>query len=147
MSYWQTSFFALGIGFAAQVAQELLGTDYLSEFLSENLITLLIALLAVNSATLGIVLTKIRELVDKCGNSDVFDSSKKEMLLAVKEQIVLITMAVIFLTLLSSGLVAECEWIALLLKASVIGVFVYALIVLYDISKSILMIVDFDCGT
>ena len=60
----KTSIMSIGVGFLAQVLQSSLTTSYLNVFLSENLITILIALLAINSATLGIVLTKIRDLVE-----------------------------------------------------------------------------------
>lgn len=144
MSYWKTAFFSLGVGFCGQLTQNLLDTAYLTKFLSDNLIMLLIALLAINSATLGIVLTKIADLVDEQENADVFLSSRKEMLISVKEQIALIAMAILFLVLLSSHYVVEKVQVKFFLESAVIAVFIYALTILYDISKGILIIVEFD---
>ncbi|MFW8696409.1 hypothetical protein, partial [Mesorhizobium japonicum] len=62
-----TSLISLGIGYVCEFAQSMGQSQYLNDFLKGNLITLLVALLAINSATMGIVLTKIRDLIDKKG--------------------------------------------------------------------------------
>ncbi len=140
----KTSTMSIGIGFIAQVLQSSLTTNYLNYFLSENLITILIALLAINSATLGIVLTKIRDLVEKHGNAQCFNTTKQQMILSIKEQIALIIFAVTFLTIVSSPLVAPYSNLKMLFDATVVAVFSYALFVLYDTAKGVLIIIDFD---
>lgn len=142
----KTSTMSIGIGFLAQVMQSSLNTNYLNNFLAQNLITILIALLAINSATLGIVLTKIRDLVEKHGNAQCFNATKKQMVLSIKEQIALIIFAVIFLTALSSTLVAGYTNLKMLFDATVVAIFAYALFVLYDTAKGVLIIIDFDVG-
>ena len=57
----------LVIGLLATLLAEWLQSDFISTFLSENLITLLIALVAINTTTLSVVLTKIREISDQLG--------------------------------------------------------------------------------
>lgn len=138
---------SMGVGFLVQVVQSSLSTNYLNSFLSQNLITILIALLAINSATLGIVLTKIRDLVEKHGNAQCFNSTKKQMILSIKEQIALIIFAVIFLTIVSSDVLMHYENLKLLLDAAVVGIFSYALFVLYDTAKGVLIIIDFDVNS
>ncbi|MDH5571053.1 MAG: hypothetical protein OEY89_04760 [Gammaproteobacteria bacterium] len=140
----KTSIMSIGIGFLAQVLQSSLKTDYLNNFLSQNLITILIALLAINTATLGIVLTKIRDLVEKHGNAQYFNTTKQQMILSIKEQISLIVFAVIFLTVVSSSIIAGYTNLKMLLDATVVAVFAYALFVLYDTAKGVLIIIDFD---
>ncbi len=135
---------SIGIGFLAQILQSSLETNYLNNFLSQNLITILIALLAINSATLGIVLTKIRDLVERHGNAQCFNSTKKQMILSIKEQIVLIVFSVIFLTVVSSRLISGHENLKMLFNTTVIAIFAYALFVLYDTAKGVLIIIDFD---
>lgn len=142
----KTSIMSIGIGFLAQVMQSSLNTNYLNYFLSQNLITILIALLAINSATLGIVLTKIRDLVEKHGNAQCFNTTKKQMVLSIKEQIALIIIAVIFLTAVSSTLVTGYTNLKMLFDATVVAIFAYALFVLYDTAKGVLIIIDFDLG-
>ena len=61
-----------------------------NDFLAENLLTLLVALLAINPGTTGIVLTKVRELVEKYGHAEIFTPTRNQMLLAVQAKIELI---------------------------------------------------------
>ena len=89
----RTSLIALGGGFLIELCNGWLESEYLHKFLEENLITILVALLAVNAATMGIVLTKIRDLIDQNNaGSKYFLGVKMQMLLAVKEQIGLIVL-------------------------------------------------------
>ena len=135
---------SIGIGFIFQVLQGALSTDYLNSYLAQNLITILIALLAINSATLGIVLTKIRDLVERHGNAECFNSTKEHMILSIKEQIALIIFAITFLTIVSSEVIASYENLKMLFDAIIVAIFSYALFVLYDTAKGVLIIIDFD---
>lgn len=138
-----TSFFALGVGFVAQLAQRAAGSDYLTTFLEQNLVNILVAVLAINSATMGIVLTKIRDLIEKHGGEGAFNATKNEMLLSIKEQITLVVVAILLLTAADSSYVSGRETLVLILNSSVIGVFAYAMRILYDTAKSVLIIIDF----
>lgn len=140
----KTSVMSIGVGFLAQILQSSMTTDYLNNFLSGNLITILIALLAINSATLGIVLTKIRDLVEKHGNAQCFNTTKQQMILSIKEQVALIIFAVTFLTVASSPLMTSYSNLKMFFEATVVAVFSYALFVLYDTAKGVLIIIDFD---
>lgn len=140
-----TSLISLGIGYLCQLAQTAGQSQYLNDFLKGNLITLLIALLAINSATMGIVLTKIRDLIDKKGvGSDNFTATKSEMLLSIKEQIGLIALAVILLTLSDSAFVASTPELKSGMSVALCSIFAYSLINLYDTAKSVIIIIDFD---
>lgn len=137
-------FCSLGVGFICQLTQDWLGSQYFNEFLRGNLINLLVALLAVNSATMGIVLTKIRDLVDSKGHGEKFKETRQQMLLSVKEQIWLIAIAVVLLTVAQSKYVAGISNITMFFNSLIAGVFVYGMLVLYDTAKGVLIIVDFD---
>lgn len=137
-------FCSLGVGFICQLTQDWLGSQYFNEFLKGNLINLLVALLAVNSATMGIVLTKIRDLVDSKGHGEKFKETRQQMLLSVKEQVWLIAIAVIFLTLAQSRFVVGIPNVMMFLNSLIAGVFVYGMLVLYDTAKGVLIIIDFD---
>lgn len=140
-----TSFISLGIGWACQFLQSLGTNQLLNDFLKGNLITLLVALLAINSATMGIVLTKIRDLIDKKGTgSEQFQSTKNEMLLSIKEQIALIVLAVILLTIGGSDFVNESQQIKSGYWVLISGIFAYSMIVLYDTAKSVIIIIDYE---
>jgi hypothetical protein len=138
-------FFALGVGFICQLTQEWLASNYLNEFLKSNLINLLVALLAINTATMGIVLTKVRDLVDSYGNGEAFKKTRQQMLLSIKEQIMLIIFAIILLTISESHvLINSISRFDLLIKSLISGIFVYSMRVLYDVATSVLIIIDFD---
>jgi len=140
----KTAFISIGIGFIAEIANSWLGTPFLHTFFENNLITILVALLAINATTMGIVLTKIRDLIDKNGGAEFFKSTKENMLLSIKEQIGLVALATMVLTVKSAPTVTAVSNLSLLLNAVVSGIFVYALIVLYDTAKGVLIIVDYD---
>ncbi len=139
-----TSFISIGTGFLAEIINNLLNSTYLHKFFESNLVTILVALLAVNAATMGIVLTKIRDLADKNGGFEVFKNTKLNMLLSIKEQIGLIILATIVLSVRASPALQSIENISLLFNSIINGIFIYALLVLYDTAKSVLIIVDFD---
>ncbi|MFA6179175.1 MAG: hypothetical protein WC696_06135 [Candidatus Methylopumilus sp.] len=136
-------FASLGLGLLAQISQDAIMSHYFNTFLEANLVNLLVALLAVNSATMGIVLTKIRDLLDKRNLEDGFAKTKQQMLLAIKEQLALIVLSIIFLTLITSPYVTLYPNLILLLKCGIAGVFVYSMHILYDTAKSVLIIIDY----
>lgn len=140
----KTSLISLGVGFLVEIVNDWISSQFLSKFFEANLITILVALLAINAATMGIVLTKIRDLIDRNGGAEFFQKTRAQMLLSVKEQIGLIVFATSLLSLKSGVMMANVQNISLLVNAVLTGVFVYALIVLYDTAKSVLIIVDYD---
>lgn len=140
----KTTLIALGGGFLCQLAQDWLASQYFAEFLRANLVNLLVALLAINSATMGIVLTKIRELVEKHGHAEAFRETRAHFLLSVKEQVTLIAAAIVLLTVSGSTYVAEIPNVQLLCDSLIAGVFIYAMLILYDTAKGVMIIIDFD---
>lgn len=139
-----TSFISLGVGFLAELLNVWLGTTFLYGFFSNNLVTILVALLAINATTMGIVLTKIHDIVDKNGGAEFFQNTKAHMLLSIKEQIGLIVISTFVLSVKTSQVVIAMDNMPLLLNSIVNGIFVYALLVLYDTARGVLIIVDFD---
>ncbi|WP_437557526.1 hypothetical protein [Acidithiobacillus sulfuriphilus] len=140
----KTSLISLGVGFLTEIVNGWLSSQFLSKFFEANLITILVALLAINAATMGIVLTKIRDLIDRNGGSEFFRKTRAQMLLSVKEQVGLIVLATSLLAVKSGTAVANVPNMPLLVNSVVTGIFVYALIVLYDTAKSVLIIVDYE---
>lgn len=140
-----TVFFSIGVGLFCQLGQDWLGSNYFNDFLKNNLINILVALLAINTASMGIVLTKIRDLVDKHGNGEAFKSTRLQMLLSIKEQVGLILIAIILLTVSESYMLVDMlHHVDLLIKSLIAGIFVYAIKVLYDVATSVLIIIDFN---
>ncbi len=134
---------AIGGAFLLQEAQVLLDSDYIIKFLDGNLVSLLIALLAINTASLGIVLSKIREILDSGdGNSD-FSATKSAMLYSIKEQIVLIFLSLILLMLNNSNWLTTQPKLIPLIEISVITCFTFSMLILFDTAKSIFVILSF----
>ena len=141
-----TTLKSLAIGFIVSLISSWLASDFLESFFKANLITLLVALLAVNAATMGIVLAKMRDLIDKFENPEAFEKTKKNMLLSIKEQIALIVTGTVILTIKSAGNINQISNMPLLLDSVITGIFAYALFILYDTAKSVLVIIDFDAS-
>jgi|WetSurMetagenome_2_1015567.scaffolds.fasta_scaffold463323_2 hypothetical protein len=135
--------FSVGAGYLLAELQSFMGTAYLTNFLKQNLITLLVALIAINSATLSIVLTKIRELLDKSGQQGTFSNTKKQMILSVNEQIVLIVVTMLLLIVQDSDFMKSHVWYITFLNVLIIGCFIYALRILHDTAKSVFVILDY----
>lgn len=134
---------SIGAGYLLAELQSFLGTTYLTNFLKQNLITLLVALIAINSATLSIVLTKVRELLDKSGQQGAFNNTKKQMILSVNEQVVLIVIAMLLLIVQDSDFIKSHVEYVTFLNVLIIGCFVYALRILHDTAKSVFVILDY----
>ena len=136
---------SLAIGFIFAILQNLLKSEILIMFLKNNLITIEITMLAINSATLGIVLTKIREIIDRFPEKSDFSRSKKQMLLSIKEQIILIIFSSIALILAGSYIINKLQndIINLSFDALLIACFVYAVLILFDVAKSVFVLLDF----
>lgn len=135
-------FIALGVACVFQYIFVQIQSSFVYDFLKSNITNLQIALLAVNAATLGIVLTKIRELIDKIGKSEAFEATRKEMMLSIKEQISLIGVS-LFLLALASAKMPPTYFSDDVFQTLLLASFVYSLLILYDTAKSIFVILDY----
>ena len=138
-------FISIGVAFILEQLQILLKTNYLIIFLEQNLVSLLIALLAINTASLGIILSKIRELLDK-NNKISFDKTKKEMLKSIQEQIILIFLSLILLMFVNSNILKDNLPLLQVLETIVVACFVYSILILFDTAKSVFIILNIGKG-
>ena len=134
---------ALGGGLILYLLEKFFQTTFLSDYLRANLITILFALLAINAATLGVVLTKLRDLVDREGKKDAFKGTQKEMLLSVNEQVALIIISTILFMGEKSPLLADKPNAMLAINILIPSCLTYALAVLYATCKSVFVLLDF----
>ncbi len=91
---------------------------------------------------MGIVLTKIRELMDRSRCSEAFPRTRVQMLLSIKEQVGLIVCSILLLSVygVEKPLLEGNEFaFSMVLNA----VFIYSMMILYDTAKSVLFIIDF----
>jgi hypothetical protein len=131
------------IGLIVTLLANWLQSAFISTFLSENLITLLIALVAINTTTLSVVLTKIRELADQLGGD--FSRTAKEMKISIAEQVILVILAVAIQIIGTSALiVAKFPLVTLVSNVFLTSIFAYALYILYDTANSVFVILKFE---
>jgi len=135
----KSSLISVGIACLATFLLQSIGSHYLFDFLKQNVINIQIGLLAINTATLGVVLTKLRDLVDKGIPLSKFSSARSEMLLSIREQMTLIIVALIILSIEGATSIPAhipVELIHILL----LSCFVYSLMILYDTAKSVFVV-------
>jgi hypothetical protein len=119
----------------------LLESQFLSKFLHDNVINLLINLLAINTATTGIVLTKLKEISENNNNFD-FSDSYKELKFALFEQILLIGLSIAALIFKDSDVVKmKLNHHDFVFDTLLTAIFVNALDTLRDTGKAIFSII------
>ena len=134
---------SLVIGTVINAASTWLKSDFLIRFLENNLITLLIALMAINTTTISVILTKLREISDKNNNSG-FAGTVKAMRGSIVEQIGLIVAAVIVQVLKDSPSVLAIQpWLEFVIGSVVITIFIKALQVLWDTANSVFVMLPY----
>lgn len=130
------------LGVTSRFLSSWLESPYLMKFLDANLINLQITLLAINTASAGIVLSRMREIIEKNGAN--FDLTINAFRRSAIEQVLLIAAAIATLTTLHSltlqnfslhtKTVSECL---------LITIFLSSIYNLYDNARAIFIIVNF----
>ena len=117
-----------------------LETTFLFKYLADNLISLLLTLLAINTATLGLIASKMQDIVvDKPQFN--FSRTIKEMKLSLLEQIILIAVSIITLVLQDSKVVVinhKDEAANIIL----VGVLIYSINILWDTGKGVFVVIE-----
>jgi uncharacterized membrane protein YphA (DoxX/SURF4 family) len=133
----------VGIGLLIAWTSDWLQSEFISKFLAEDLITLLIALAAINTTTLSVVLTKMRDIVDKCGAD--FARTTKEMKKSIIEQVLLVIFAIIFQIIGTSLLIINTlPILTFISEVALVAILANALDILYDTAKSVFIIVEYE---
>ena len=134
------------VGLAAAGVSRVLDSGFLGSFLSANLLVLLIALMAINTTTVSVILTKMREIADANPRVD-FAATRRAMQGATIEQMVLIVLAAVLLVANGSPrLVAAVPHASYIITSLLVAVFVFALQILYDTAHAVYVILDHDEG-
>jgi hypothetical protein len=118
-----------------------LDSKFLSEFVKGNIVGILINLLAINTATTGIVLTKLKELSEKNSGFN-FTESYNELRKALFEQIILIAISIFILILRDSEVIkVKLLYHDLIFDTILTAIFINALDTLRDTGKAIFLII------
>lgn len=110
--------------------------DFVINFFAGNLISLLSAMLAINIATLGIVLTRISGLKQ---SDSSFSATKNQILLSLKEQVALIFLSLVLSILSKKDKIGDyAELFEHSIGILFITIFIYAILILYDTAKALI---------
>ena len=138
----EISFYVV-VGFLLTGISKALDSAFLEEYLKVNLITLLIALLAINTTTSSVVMTKLKEIADAAGGN--FKCTIEQLKLSIYEQVMLIVLAAILMILAGSKIVIGLHvWMPFILNGAIASVFVAGLYALFDTAKSIFVILRYE---
>jgi len=132
--------FYLIIAFIICIISKYLKSEFLLKYLSENIIGLLLTLLAINTATLGLIASKIQDMLSKYPKMS-FKKTTKEMKFSLTEQVVLIIVSVIALIILNSSLI-QFDYKELVFNTILVGVLIYSISILWDTGKAVFIIID-----
>ena len=135
-------FMSIGVAFLFQAFFVQIQSTTVFEFLKANITNIQVALLALNTATLSIVLTKIKELIDKTDKRDAFETTRKEMMLSINEQVALIVASLMIIAL-SAAKAPLIEVSDLFYPTLLLAAFIYSLLILYDTAKSVFIVLDY----
>lgn len=117
-----------------------LESTFLFTYLTENLISLQLTLLAINTATLGLIASKMQDIV---ADKPQFNFSRtiKEMKLSLLEQIILIVASIITLVLQDSKVVIvnHKDFISNII---LVGVLIYSINILWDTGKGVFVVIE-----
>jgi hypothetical protein len=139
----KTSSFFIMLGLLIRYLCTSIDSTYLIEFLDKNLISLLIALLAINTTTGSVVMTKLREIIEQHGGD--FKGTLNQLKISIVEQLFFIAIALLILVLLhSQPTLGFHPFIKPLLESCLIAVFVASLHNLYDTANSIFVILGWE---
>ncbi|WP_019026006.1 hypothetical protein [Colwellia piezophila] len=143
LEYLKTSSLFILLGGLVRYLCSSIDSNYLINFLDENLISLLIALLAINTTTGSILMTKLHDILKQHGGD--FQSTLSQLKLSIIEQLSFIIIALIALVLLDSKQIVESYFFAkLILESTLIAVFIASLHNLYDTASSIFIILSWE---
>ena len=133
----------LVIGILAKLLISFLHSALLLTFLESNIITILIALLAINITTMSVLLTKINELAEKFGGK--FTRTIPSLKKSIYEQLALIVLSCLILVVKGSPVICKIShWSVDICDVLLLSVFVAGIYILYDTGKSIFILADFD---
>ena len=134
--------FYLVISFIICVVSDYIKSSFLTKFLVENIITLQVTLLAINTATLGLIVSKIQDILEKYPAN--FSEPISEMKKSLKEQIILIIISLIFLILFNDNKenIIKFEYKKIILDIVLLTSLIYYVDILRDTGKSVFIIID-----
>lgn len=132
------------IAISVNTFSHLLGTKYLFTYLSSNILTIQITLMAISTAIRGLVVSKLQDINKKFPEKSLKPITKA-LLFSFKEQICLLAISIILILISDSkitNLFLHKNYYDFAIEVLLFSVFIYAIDILWDTGKSIFLIVD-----
>jgi len=118
-----------------------LNSDFIGPFLKNNIVSILINLLAINIATCTILMTKLNEIKTKTQVD--FSATYRELKISLKEQVILIAISFIVLMLDKSVLLnTNIKHCSICVDIMLTSVFIYGIDILWDLGKAVFTIIN-----
>jgi hypothetical protein len=121
-------------------ASYLVQSKSLFQYLSDNIVGLLLTLLAINTATSGLIASKMQDLVSTFPTFN-FQDSIKQMKVSLLEQIILIIGSVIIIIMQGSP-VLKFPHKDFTLDVLLVTIMVYSIAVLWDTGKAVFIVIE-----
>jgi hypothetical protein len=141
MNYFKNALFFIFISIVLNGIAILLKSDFLGAYLTNNIITILITLLAINIATSSIIIIKLQEIT---GNKHLFFKlTYRELSKSLVEQIVLIVISIVLLMLRDSEtLNTHVYYFIEIIDTLLLAIFINEIQILFDTGKTVFIIVN-----
>ncbi len=117
----------------------LIDSTSLFNYLNNNLLTILLAFLAINTATLGHLAAKIQDIMVIHNHLD-FTATIFEMKKSLVEQIIMVVLSIIIIIFHESNLYFPLKFE--ILNIFSLTIFFYSIYILWDTGKSVFVIID-----
>lgn len=131
------------LGIIIVFISDLLESHFLTNFLKNNLLLILIALMAINTTTISVLMTKLKDIFDKYGGD--FKYTIKELKISLIEQVSLIIISVLVFTLEDSAWLENIYSLhCFTFDVLIYAIFFYAIYILYDTANTIFVLLHFD---
>jgi hypothetical protein len=135
----EISFFIL-IGIIVTSIAYAIDSSLIFTYLQENIISLLLTLLAINTATSGLIASIIHNILNEFPKLD-FSDTLKEMRRSLVEQIFFIIIAFVALLIMDSKVI-EFEFKVEICNTILVSVFAFSVYALWDTGRSVFLIID-----
>ena len=134
--------FFLAVGIVVNWLCVILESKIFPTYLRDNIVIILITLLAINTATISVVVAKLHDISEKL-NVD-FSKTIREVKISLLEQILLIVITVILLILYNSPVI-KCRFLyhETFFNTFFITVFIYAVDILRDTGMAVFDILKY----
>lgn len=128
------------ISFAFSLLTKYLESDAVFDYLKDNIIGLIITLMAINTASLGLIASKIQDFITRYKRVN-FSETINQMKISLLEQIILIPISLLLITINESQKVVW-EHKEFACDVLLLAVLIYSINILWDTGKAVFIIID-----